>query len=247
MKNHELVDGKLLKINKKYSDLKVNQKERIYQWMYDAYRDTWLEKGTYPSTEEDYRIIEVVLERIENAGIWIPDEEIIKYYRSKKKDLHKRLAKENRDKNKPDILLEILEPAFSVCKLEDYSKVDLGQPFCFLGCTDEENSMVCPTERVPDNCTHRDDGWRCFRINDVLDFSLIGILARITKVLAHNEIGVFAISTYNTDYILTKSDQFDDAVTALLGAGYRLSKKGPSRTQVTVDVMESNGKNDGNQ
>ena len=109
MKNHEFVDGKLLKINKKYSDLKVNQKERIYQWMYDAYGDAWLEKGMYPSAEEDYRIIEVVLERIENAGIWISDEEILKHYRSKKKDLHKRLAKENRDKNKPDILLEILE------------------------------------------------------------------------------------------------------------------------------------------
>ena len=135
------------------------------------------------------------------------------------------MAKENRDKNKPDILLEIMEPAFSVCKLEDYSQIDPGQPFCFLGCTDEENSLVCPTERAPDNCTQRDDGWRCFRIAGVLDFSLIGILARITKVLAHNEIGVFAISTYNTDYILTKSDQFDDAVTALLRAGYRFLKK----------------------
>ena len=55
------------------------------------------------------------------------------------------MAKENRDKNKPDILLEIMEPAFSVCKLEDYSQIDPGQPFCFLGCTDEENSLVCPT------------------------------------------------------------------------------------------------------
>ena len=84
--------------------------------------------------------------------------------------------------------------------MNDYSGIDLTRPYCFIGTTDEENSLVCPEEMVPANTVERDDGWRGFRIIGQLDFSLIGILARISKVLASNEIGIFAISTYNTDY-----------------------------------------------
>jgi hypothetical protein len=94
------------------------------------------------------------------------------------------------------------------------------QPFCFTGTTDEEYSLVCPEALVPENTTARDDGWRCFRITGQLDFSLIGILARISKLLASNEIGIFAISTYNTDYILTKEKNFEKALKVLKDAGY---------------------------
>ena len=70
----------------------------------------------------------------------------------------------------------------------------------------------------------RDDGWRGFRITGQLDFSLIGILAGISKVLAANEIGIFAISTYNTDYVLTKEENFRKALDALRGAGYEIEE-----------------------
>ena len=99
------------------------------------------------------------------------------------------------------VVLEPLDSRFSVCKVDDYSGVDLSQPFCFIGATDEENSLVCPEGLVPGNTTERDDGWKGLRIVGQLDFSLIGILARISKILASNEIGIFAVSTYNTDYI----------------------------------------------
>ena len=111
-------------------------------------------------------------------------------------------------------------PRFSVCKVADYSGVDLTKPFCFTGTTDEENSLVCPETLVPANTIERDDGWRGFRIKGQLDFSLIGILARISEVLASNEIGIFAISTFNTDYILTKEENFEKAKKALENAGY---------------------------
>ncbi len=101
---------------------------------------------------------------------------------------------------------------FSVCKVSDLSEVRLGDEFCFIGKTDEELSLVCLTESVPENTTHRDDGWRAFRIEGELDFSLIGILAKISAALAENKIGLFAVSTYNTDYILTKEENFDRAV-----------------------------------
>jgi len=118
------------------------------------------------------------------------------------------------------IIIEPLDLNLSVCKVVDYSQIDISQPFCFTGSTDEEFSLVCPTEMVPGNTTERDDGWRAFRIVGVLDFSLVGILAGISAVLAENKIGLFAVSTYNTDYILTKAENFDSALDVLKSAGY---------------------------
>ena len=128
-------------------------------------------------------------------------------------------------KNEDMIILEPLEPRFSVCKVTDYSGIDLTQPFCFTGATDEENSLVCPEALVPDNTTERDDGWKGFRIVGTLEFSMIGILARISKILASNGIGIFAISTYNTDYIFTKEENFEKALKALSGSGYGMKNR----------------------
>ena len=120
------------------------------------------------------------------------------------------------------ITLEVLKTDFSVCKVTDYAGIDIDQAVVFTGGTDEEKSLVCPVELVPGNTTSRDDGWKAFRICGVLDFSLIGILAGIAGVLASERIGIFAISTYNTDYILTKEENFDRAIAALKEAGYRI-------------------------
>jgi len=111
---------------------------------------------------------------------------------------------------------------FSVCKVKDFSKVNLDNEYCFIGKTDEENSLVCITENIPENVTEREDDWKAFRIQGVLDFSLIGILAKISALLAENKIGIFAISTYNTDYILTKKDNYEKALEVLINAGYQV-------------------------
>ena len=132
------------------------------------------------------------------------------------------LPAEYSSENENKIQLESLDYRFSVCKVTDYSGIDLTQPFCFTGTTDEENSLVCPEALVPDNTTDRDDGWKGFRIIGQLDFSLIGILAGISKVLASNGIGIFAISTYNTDYILTKEKNFEKSLRVLKDAGYEI-------------------------
>lgn len=120
------------------------------------------------------------------------------------------------------ITLKTLDVRLSVCKVEDYSGVDILKPYTFTGATDEELSLVCPVDAVPDNTTERDDGWRAFRIVGILDFSLIGILSKISAVLADNGVGIFAISTYNTDYILTKEENFDKALKVLAEAGYEI-------------------------
>ena len=80
---------------------------------------------------------------------------------------------------------------FSVCKVRDYSMVDLNSEFCFIGKTDEENSLVCLTDCAPENVIEREDGWKAFRIDGTLDFSLIGILYAISSLLAEIEIGIF--------------------------------------------------------
>ena len=116
--------------------------------------------------------------------------------------------------------LKKLPFTFSVCKAADISDIDLSRDFCFVGKTDEEISLICRTEDVPANTTERDDGWKGFRIQGVLDFSLIGILAGISSILAENKIGIIAVSTYNTDYILVKEANFDRAMELLEKAGY---------------------------
>lgn len=119
--------------------------------------------------------------------------------------------------------LKKIEKEFSVCKVNDISVIDFTDEFCFIGKTDEELSLVCSTERVPVNTVERDDGWKAFRIQGVLDFSLIGILSRISAILAENKIGIFAVSTYNTDYILVKKEKYQRALEALETAGYRVN------------------------
>ena len=109
---------------------------------------------------------------------------------------------------------------FTVCKLSKIDKINLNSEFCFIGKTDEESSLVCLTENVPSNVKERDDGWKAFRIEGVLDFSMVGVLSAISGILAENKIGIFAISTFNTDYILTKAESFQNAVEVLSVAGY---------------------------
>ena len=101
--------------------------------------------------------------------------------------------------------------------------IDTDAEFFFIGKTDEELSLVCRTEDVPAKTAERDDGWRGFRIQGVLDFSLIGILSKLSGILADNRIGIFAVSTYNTDYILVKAENFERAMEVLEAAGYAVA------------------------
>ena len=119
--------------------------------------------------------------------------------------------------------LEVLPQMFSVCKVADYGGVDLGAPFVFTGVTDDEKSLVCPMALVPANTTARSDGWRAFRVAGTLDFSLVGILAALSKTLADAGVGIFAISTFDTDYILTKAEDFDRALAALRATGHEIA------------------------
>lgn len=110
----------------------------------------------------------------------------------------------------------------TVCKIKSLEYVNLDADFYFIGKTDEEISLVCKTENIPTNTTNRDDGWKGFCIEGILDFSLIGILSKISTILADHQIGIFAVSTYNTDYIFVKENDFERALSVLEAKGYNV-------------------------
>ncbi|MBQ7836429.1 MAG: ACT domain-containing protein [Clostridia bacterium] len=116
--------------------------------------------------------------------------------------------------------LEVIDGEFSVSKLADTKTVDITAPFTFLSVTDDEVSLVCRTSSLPSNVTHTENGWRMLRIVGELDFSLVGILADITRIFAEAGVGIFAVSTYNTDYVLCKKEAFQIALDSLEKNGY---------------------------
>lgn len=118
--------------------------------------------------------------------------------------------------------LKKLDYDLSVCKVSRMTEDVLLSDFYFIGKTDEELSLVCRTDCVPEETIEREDGWKGFRIQGTLDFSLVGILAPIADILAENRIGIFAVSTYNTDYVLVKREDFDRALKVLSAAGYTI-------------------------
>lgn len=117
-----------------------------------------------------------------------------------------------------------LPQILSVCKVADLSQVDPDSEPLFIGRTGDETSVVCPTDMVPENTLDRDDGWRAFRIAGQLEFSMVGVLAGISSVLADAGIPIFVVSTYDTDYILVKADRFDGTLRVLSEAGYAVDR-----------------------
>ena len=116
--------------------------------------------------------------------------------------------------------LELLSPIFTVCQVPDEKSIDFSVPFTFFARTDEEISLVCPIETCPADALNREDGWRCLRILGPLDFSLVGILSQIAAVLAKEKIPIFAVSTFNTDYVLFRKEYTEKALRALSAAGH---------------------------
>lgn len=111
---------------------------------------------------------------------------------------------------------------FTVCKVTSLEHIDLTREFVFLAKTDDEISLVCETDLVPDNTTDREDGWRAFKISGILDFGMIGVLADISRVLAANKVSIFVVSTYNTDYLLVKERDAERTRELLTAEGYQM-------------------------
>ncbi|MEZ0171524.1 ACT domain-containing protein [Microvirga sp. TS319] len=124
----------------------------------------------------------------------------------------------------PALTLHLLESPYAVCRLPAGAAAPSPQPgsFSLLIQAVEETTLVCPLDQAPSHA-EIDSGWRCFRILQVFDFSTAGILASVLAPLARSGIGIFASSTFSTDYVLVKASDLDGAVEALTAAGHTVT------------------------
>lgn len=120
--------------------------------------------------------------------------------------------------------LEWLDGRFSVVKWLGEKKITDFGIFSFWGKTEVETSLLCKTELVPEDVAAREDGWKGFRVIGKLDFSLVGIMARISSVLGAADISLFAISTFDTDYVFVKEEKAVLAEHALIEDGWRFKR-----------------------
>ncbi|MDE6550902.1 MAG: ACT domain-containing protein [Clostridia bacterium] len=121
------------------------------------------------------------------------------------------------------MVIEIVQGDFSVCKLNKMPDCEAIGGLYFTACTDSEFSLVCKDCSVPrDISIAVESGWRAMRIKGNLDFSLVGVLAKILDILAAVKISVFTVSTYDTDYILVKD--IAAACAALKRGGYDIEE-----------------------
>lgn len=121
-----------------------------------------------------------------------------------------------------DLTFAVLRETFSIHRLPPESRIPekvLAGSFYSVTRTADELSIVCPSE-IRFESENEETGWSCLKMLGPLDFSLTGILAGVTAVLKDAGISVFAVSTYDTDYILVKTVRIPEAQEALKNSGY---------------------------
>ncbi|HSC46560.1 MAG TPA: ACT domain-containing protein [Gammaproteobacteria bacterium] len=106
------------------------------------------------------------------------------------------------------LILKLLEERFAVCRLDATAIVPAallipGHEFVSITRTPDELSLVCPESLAPAGAKVQ-SGWRAFKVQGPLDFSLTGVIASLVQPLAEAKISVFTIATYDTDYILVQ-------------------------------------------
>jgi hypothetical protein len=120
--------------------------------------------------------------------------------------------------------LIVVEAAFAVCRLEADAPIPswaTAGSFCSITRTADELSIVCRQDAVAEGILC-ERGWRCLRVAGTISFSVVGVLASLTAPLAEAGISVFAISTFDTDYLLVKAEAMEKAVEALRGQGHNV-------------------------
>lgn len=121
--------------------------------------------------------------------------------------------------------LTLLELTAAVCRLAPNSTIPdwaLLGPFYSITRTPNELAVVCDQKNVPADI-QAEKSWKIFKVEGVLDFSLTGILSSIANPLAAAKISIFAISTFDTDYIMVKAHELERAQMILQNAGFEFT------------------------
>ena len=127
--------------------------------------------------------------------------------------------------------LRILDGEYTIHRFDSGSKIPtdiLESEFYFIGKTDEELSIVCRAD-IGLKSSVSDSHWSCLKVLGPLDLGLTGILADIAGVLAQGKISLFAVSTYDTDYILVKTESLASARELLSKASFTIIEAATSR------------------
>ncbi|MCB2358251.1 ACT domain-containing protein [Clostridium estertheticum] len=122
------------------------------------------------------------------------------------------------------LTMKLLNEKFSVCRLNKNEQMPewvKDSSFYSITKTSDELSIVCSQDSIPSNIKCEKD-WRILKVEGPLDFSLIGIISSISTILALKRISIFAVSTYDTDYILVKNKDIDNAILALSNERYEI-------------------------
>jgi uncharacterized protein len=120
--------------------------------------------------------------------------------------------------------LTVLGERFSICRLDAAEEVPAWAtrgPFFSVTRTWDELSVVCPEDGVPESISRERD-WRALRLEGTFDLSMVGILASVASPLAEAGASIFAVSTFDTDYVLVREEQLDLAVDTLRASGHRV-------------------------
>ena len=120
--------------------------------------------------------------------------------------------------------LSVLSPTFAICRLAPNTPVPdwaWRGSFFTVSRTDDELSIVCEVALTPTG-VQAELPWRALKLHGPIPFAVTGVIASLTKPLADAAISVSAIATYDTDYLLVKSDTLARAVEALRGAGFEV-------------------------
>ncbi|WP_077622774.1 ACT domain-containing protein [Sediminibacillus massiliensis] len=123
--------------------------------------------------------------------------------------------------------LNVLPKQLAVIKIAINEKIPENifeeREFLSITYTDEEISIICPEKNIPlDLSAQVEKGWSAFKVAGELDFSLTGILVSLAAPLAEASISIFALSTYNTDYLLVKTDNLERAIHILRSEGFKV-------------------------
>ena len=127
------------------------------------------------------------------------------------------------------LTLTVLEERLSICRLEAGTEVPgwvTGAPFSSVTRTQDELSIVCLEEDVPGGLS-QERGWRALKLEGPFDLSMVGILSSVAGPLAEAGASIFAVSTFDTDYVLVREGQLDLAVDTLRETGYRVGDYSP--------------------
>lgn len=120
--------------------------------------------------------------------------------------------------------LRVIEGEFSIAKVQSLAEIPAevwASEFVSLTKTARERSLVYPSS-VPLKSEKIEPGWSAIEVVGPLDFALVGILSTLLAPLAADKISVFVVSTFDTDFILVKTEKLEAAVSALLSAGHEV-------------------------